>query len=135
MESQKEPGVSGKKKDGKTWTNFEELQKQKGFIDTVGEAPKAHNLYGRSDLENQDHPESANVLESEIVEVLKRSPHMDFKNIDVQVSDGVVYLTGYVEDMAELREMENIVRNVPGVTEIDSQVEVRSDENLNEGRV
>ena len=130
MESQKEPGVSGKKNDGKTWTNFEELQKQKGFIDTLGEAPKALNLYGRSDLENQDHPEGENILESEIIEALKRSPHMDFKDINVEVSEGVVYLTGYVEDIAELREMENITKNVPGVIRVESQVEVKTDENI-----
>ncbi len=130
METSKEPGVSGKNKEGKTWTNFEELQKQKAFIDAVDEAPKAHNLYGRSDLKNQERPETSNLLESEIVDALKRSPHMDFKDLFVEVNEGVVSLTGYVEDMAELRELENITKNVPGVIKVVNHVEVRSDESF-----
>lgn len=130
MESQQEPGVSGKKKNGKTWTNPEELQKQKKFVDTLDEIPKGHNLYGRSDLKNQDHPETSNILESEVVEALKRSPHMDFSEVIVEAIEGVVHLTGYVEDLAELREMENITKNVPGVTKVESHIEVRSDEHL-----
>lgn len=130
MESQQEPGVSGKRENGKTWTNSEELQKQKKFIDTLDEIPKDHNLYGRSDLQNQDHPETNNLLESEIVETLKRSPHMDFKDVIVESSGGVIHLTGYVEDLAELREMENLTRNVPGVSKVVSHVELRSDERI-----
>jgi len=130
MEPQQEPGVSGKKENGKTWTNSEELQKQKKFVDTLDEVPSAHNLYGRSDLKNQDNPETSNLLESEVALALKRSPHMDFKDIIVEASDGIVHLTGHVEDVAELREMENITKNVPGVTKVVSHIEFRSDERI-----
>lgn len=134
MEPDKEPGVSGKRRDGKTWINEEKYQGQKKFADTMEEAEKGfqstgQNLHGRSDLTNQGAQVGITLTEDAVIEVLRRSPEVDIQDLIVNVSGKTVHLEGLVWDLNELREIENIVNNVPGVSKVVSHVELKNDEN------
>ena len=133
MEPNKEPGVSGKERSGKTWLNSEEYEAQKEFADTMEEAEKGfqstgQNLHGRSDLSNQGAQVGVTLTEDAVIEALRRSPQVDIGSLIVMVKGNVVHLEGIVEDMAELREMESIANNVPGVSKVVSHVELKRDD-------
>ncbi|WP_408096971.1 BON domain-containing protein [Peredibacter sp. HCB2-198] len=133
MEPNKEPGVSGKERSGKTWINPEEYEAQKEFADTMEEAEKGfqstgQNLHGRSDLSNQGAQVGVTLTEDAVIEALRRSPQVDISNLIVSVKESVVHLEGLVEDMKELREMESIANNVPGVSKVVSHVELKKDD-------
>lgn len=46
------------------------------------------------------------------------------KNVQVMAKEGRVTLTGSVASAQEMAELERIVRGIPGVREIDNQVQV-----------
>lgn len=134
MESDKEPGVSGKRRDGKSWVNEEKYQGQRKFAETMEEAEKGfqstgHNLHGRSDLTNQGGQVGITLTEDAVIEALRRSPEVDIQDLIVIVSGKVVHLEGLVWDLNELREIESIVNNIPGVSKVISHVELKNDEN------
>lgn len=133
MEPNKEPGVSGKDRSGKTWLNPEEYEAQKEFADTMEEAEKGfqstgQNLVGRSDLENQGNQVGVTLTEDAVIEALRRSPEADISDVIVSVTGSVVHLEGLVYDMKALREMESIASNVPGVSKVVSHVELKRDD-------
>lgn len=135
MEKASEPGVSGKKRNAKAWINPDKYEAQKNFMDNVEESEKGYtvegrgqNLHGRSDLGDQEKPPGQSVQEDQVIEALKRGPEVDIQDISVHVKGSVVYLEGLAEDTKELRAMESIAKSVPGVSEVISQVDFRSDD-------
>jgi osmotically-inducible protein OsmY len=132
MHPEKESGVSGKSRTGKTWVNPNELHEQKKFADEMYKSEDVYsntgtgqNLFGRSELTDQEKPAERSLTEAEIVESLKRSPEVDISHIKVRVEGHTVYLEGTVEEIDEIRAMENIAKNVPGVSKVESHIEVR----------
>lgn len=88
---------------------------------------RGQNLHGRSDLKDQERPTSSNVEQDSVTEALKRGPGVDIKDITVRVEGGIVYLKGLAEDIKEVRAMESIAKNVPGVSEVISDIDFRND--------
>ena len=128
METSKRPGVSGNSRKGKAWINQEELKIQKDFIhEGLGQ-----NLYGRTDLTDQEVQESSSIDEEKILEALQRSPEVDISGVTVSLENGVVRFDGIAENIHEVRVMENVVRNLEGVSNVISHLELRSDEDPKE---
>lgn len=124
-ENQDQPGVSGKSKDGKKWIDPQKYEEQKEFMDGVG---KGGNLFGRSDLSDQDKDVSHSISEEQVREALKRSPEADIQNVEIRLEGSAVHLYGQVEDNRSIRAMESIALNVPGVSKVISHVQLRNDE-------
>ena len=65
-------------------------------------------------------------IREDVCEALYRNPHVDARDIEVSVIDGVVVLTGIVEDRLEKREAEICSEEVLGVRDIQNDLELRS---------
>jgi len=131
--SKRHPGVSGKSQSGREWINEEELSQQHEFADEVYESEKGFeaagtgkNLFGRSDLSEQQEELGENLDEAQILETLKRSPEIDLEGIHLEFNNGSVLLEGEVDEPARIRTFENIVKNIPGVSEVINRLEYRS---------
>lgn len=124
-EKKEQPGVSGKSNDGKKWIDPQKYEEQKEFMDGVG---KGGNLFGRSDLSNQDKDVSKSISEEQVREALKRSPEADIQNVEVRLEGSAVHLYGEVEDNRSIRTIESIALNVPGVSKVFSHVQLKNDE-------
>lgn len=67
---------------------------------------------------------SNNVLRKEVIAALKWEPLLHTNEIDVSVLDGVVSLEGIVDNYAQKREAEHVVKNIPGIKEVTNNVKV-----------
>jgi osmotically-inducible protein OsmY len=68
-------------------------------------------------------------VREDVVAVLKRQPGVDIGDIELQVAQGVVTLTGTVADPGKWHETEKAIEKVPGVERVDNQLR------LSEGRL
>lgn len=78
----------------------------------VGRGPKG---YQRSDER----------IKEEVCDCLTRDPHVDASEIEVQVKDGEVTLSGTVSDRNEKRRAEDAIEDVSGLKEIHNQIRVQ----------
>lgn len=67
---------------------------------------------------------SDNVLREEVVEVIKWEPLLHSNKIDVSVQDGIVSLTGNVENYAQKSEARDALKNILGVKAIVDDIKV-----------
>lgn len=67
---------------------------------------------------------SNDVLRKEVIAALKWEPLLHTNEIDVSVLDGVVSLEGIVDNYAQKREAEHVVKNIPGIKEVTNNVKV-----------
>lgn len=87
----------------------------------TGRGPKG---YSRSDER----------IEEEINETLARDPEIDASEIEVKVENGVVTLSGSVEEREQKRDVEDLVENVFGVREVENRLRVSRKETEGMGR-
>jgi len=80
-----------------------------------GRRGKAPRTYQRADERIRD----------EIVELVVRDTDVDASDVDVQVKDGEVTLSGTVESRSCKRELEDVVERVFGVKDVHNQMKVR----------
>lgn len=102
------PGVSGKTDDGDTWVNQKEYRAQKNF---TGFGPK-------------DYKRTDDRIYEEVCEALMRNHDVDATNIGVKVTDGVVFLTGKVNDRKMKKTAEFILEDLPGVQDIRNELTI-----------
>jgi osmotically-inducible protein OsmY len=72
---------------------------------------------------------SDELVRENVVDVLKRQPGVDIGDIDLHVEQGVVTLTGTVDNPQVWHETEKAIEGVPGVQRVDNQLR------LSEGRL
>lgn len=125
-----EPGVSGKDKNGKEWVNSEKLEDQEDFIKGSKDIGRSDNLFGRSDLENQklankDEKDSLTLSQEHVIEALERSPGIDVSELLVTLYGSKVTLDGYAANPNEIRAIENVVKNLPGVSDVITHITPR----------
>jgi osmotically-inducible protein OsmY len=84
----------------------------------VGKGPKG---YQRSDER----------IWEDVGDILERHPDIDASDIELQVSEGVVTLTGTVENRRVKRMVEDAIDAVPGVKDVSNQLRI-SEGRLNE---
>lgn len=138
MEPEKNhPGVSGKERGGKRWINPDAREKQKEFADEMYEVDEGYepqgrgnNLFGRTDLTNQEGHEETSLDQQKVVVALKRSPEVDISDIEIKVDGGTVILEGTVDHPSRVRTVENLVWSVSGVKKIINHLEPREGERL-----
>jgi hypothetical protein len=65
-------------------------------------------------------------IREDVNEHLTRDPHVDASEIEVEVKDGEVTLSGTVDGRQAKRRAEDIVENVSGVREVHNQLRVQS---------
>ena len=58
------------------------------------------------------------LIARDIIAALDRNANLNVNNIEVQVNNGQVVLSGYVSDRASLQAAENSAKNTDGVTEV-----------------
>lgn len=78
----------------------------------AGRGPKT---YRRSDAR----------IEEDVNDLLTYSPDLDASDIEVRVDDGIVTLSGIVEDRGDKRLAEDLAENVFGVQDVNNELEVR----------
>lgn len=80
----------------------------------VGKGPKG---YRRSD----------DRIKEEVCEALERTPYLDASDIEVDVKDGCVTLSGTVSSRQYKRSAEYIIEKIRGVDDIDNEIKVKKD--------
>jgi osmotically-inducible protein OsmY len=64
-------------------------------------------------------------IREDVSEVLTRNPDVDASNIEVAVNDGIVVLSGSVDDRHAKRIAEDITQDVSGVRDVQNQIRVQ----------
>lgn len=64
-------------------------------------------------------------IEEDVCEILAYDRDIDASTIHVGVENGIVKLSGYVHDRLEKFEIEDIVENVSGVNDVQSEIRVQ----------
>jgi osmotically-inducible protein OsmY len=72
---------------------------------------------------------SDQLVRENVVDVLKRQPGVDIGDIELHVAQGVVTLTGTVDNPEVWHQTEKAIEKVPGVQRVDNQLR------LSEGRL
>jgi len=72
-------------------------------------------------------------IREDVNERLTQDPHIDAGEIEVEVKNGEVTLTGTVDSRQTKRRAEDIIENLSGVTEVHNQLRVQSDRGANGG--
>jgi osmotically-inducible protein OsmY len=67
-------------------------------------------------------------INEEVCQLLTESPAIDAGDIEVTVKDGTLTLSGTVADLEDKRLSEELVRQTPGVRNIQNQLRVRKQE-------
>jgi hypothetical protein len=65
-------------------------------------------------------------IKEDVCERLTQDPHVDASEIEVQVKEGEVTLTGSVENRDQKRRAEDVIENLSGVREVNNQLRVHS---------
>lgn len=63
-------------------------------------------------------------IREDVGDALERHPDIDASDIELQVTDGVVVLSGTVEDRRTKRLAEDVVDAIPGVRDVDNQLRI-----------
>jgi hypothetical protein len=92
-----------------------------GFFEKVG------RFFGKGP---KNYKRSDGRIEEEVNEMLFRDPHVDATDIEVEVSEGEVTLSGTVEDRNTKRMAEDCVWNVSGVRNVTNLIRVEQREYL-----
>jgi osmotically-inducible protein OsmY len=91
--------------------NPEDIQKMKpGFH--RGKGPRS---YQRSDVKILD----------DVHDVLLEDPYVDASDIEIDVKQGVVSLTGFIEDKNAKRRVEDLIDNISGVKHLENRLRIR----------
>ncbi|HSQ30965.1 MAG TPA: BON domain-containing protein [Gemmatimonadaceae bacterium] len=93
-----------------------------GFGDLQGTAVGRPNYTGRGP---KNWKRSDERITEEANERLARDPDLDATDIDVRVSNGIVTLSGIVEDRGAKRRAEDVVEEVFGVDDVQNELKVR----------
>lgn len=123
-------------KDNSVKENLIEVETKNGVVTLSGEvrsllekrraAEIVENVKGVSSVVNDLVVKSSGMsdgaIKQEIVNTLKRDPATTDFDVNVQVKDGFVVLTGMVESYAQKQLTEQVVMGVHGVREIDNQL-------------
>ena len=71
-------------------------------------------------------------IKEQVCEALSDDDHIDASNIEIQVKNGEVILTGTVEDRRTKRLAEDLIERMPGVKDVQNQLRVGSDKRGNQ---
>ena len=85
-------------------------------------APRPFGYRGRGP---RGYVRSDERIQEEVCEFLTIDPYVDATEIEVSVAEGVVTLTGTVENRAEKRLAEDCVDTVPGVRDVNNNLSIR----------
>ena len=99
----------------------------------AGNVPRAalesHEQHGtRSSPEPRQGSRSDEDIRNEIDRLLSWQGQVDADGIQVQVNDGVVTLSGNVRSQQEMQTVENMIKNVIGVSKVDNHLKPKSGE-------
>lgn len=105
-----------------------------GTVDNVIAEERAERLAGmvkgvsdvRNELRVEGERRTSAELTAAVQQALRSDPATDAWQIQANAQDGLVILTGTVDDQREKRLAEEVVQGVRGVEEIDNQLEVRT---------
>lgn len=64
-------------------------------------------------------------IHEDVCEALMQAPSVDASDIEVNVKDGCVTLTGTVEARQDKREAEDIIEDIPGVDDVRNELKVK----------
>jgi BON domain len=99
-----------------------------GGISQYGEQQGQHAGRGPKGYKRSDER-----IKEDVNERLTHDAHIDAGDIEVNVKDGEVTLTGMVDGRHTKRRAEDVIENVSGVREIHNQLRVRSGQDIGNG--
>lgn len=100
---------------------FSDSRKHGGrIIEDTSHSGKGPKGYGRSN----------EAIYEDVCEILTRSPDVDASHIDVEVKDGVVYLTGDVADRMTKKITEYLIESISGVRDVQNLLSFGRSEEL-----
>lgn len=92
--------------------------------------PFVHNHIGKGPKGYQKS--DTNILE-DVCEALYISPLVDASEVEVSVSEGIVYLRGVIENRRMKKDAQNVVERVPGVMDVQNVLKIKSTEDFLSG--
>lgn len=88
---------------------------------------RVHNqLQVVSAMEEDDEPINDAWIKTKVASKITGDPQLNPLNIDVDVDDGVVTLSGVVKNRAHRAEAEKLARNTQGVTRVQNELQIKS---------
>ena len=103
--------------EGEADWNFQKVSAQKAVENLQGICGLVNNIKVKNKIVNSD-------IKQKIAHAFIRNAAIDSENIDVEVLEDVIILTGNVSSWAEKRDAERIAWASPGVTEVDNRIEI-----------
>ncbi|MBU1227764.1 MAG: CBS domain-containing protein [Actinobacteria bacterium] len=102
-------------------------------LPVVGGDGLVHGIISRADIVNA-FTKPDDVIEDEVREdIIRRLLFLDPETVAVTVADGVVHLSGELENRSEVHLLEELTRRIAGVVKVDSEVTYQIDDRKTEG--
>ena len=89
-----------------------------------GQSQLRQRQQGHSGRGPRNYKRSDERIEEDVNEALTRHPGLDASDIEVQVADGEVTLTGAVDSRLDKRIAEDVIENCPGVIDVHNRLRV-----------
>lgn len=106
----------------------EKMQAGRVAANTVGVKEVRNDLQIEGMMPDEEDTRSDLALRTSVGTRLVADPDTSRMNIDVDVVNGVVYLTGIVKDKREKEAAERIARNVEGVRDVKNELQIENDD-------
>lgn len=103
--------------EGEADWNFQKVSAQKAVENLHGIRILVNNIKVKNKIANTD-------IKQKIAHAFMRNAAIDSDNIEVEVIEDVIVLSGNVSSWAEKRDAERIAWASPGVTEVDNRIEI-----------
>lgn len=103
--------------EGEADWNFQKVSAQKAVENLHGIRILVNNIKVKNKIANTD-------IKQKIAHAFMRNAAIDSDNIEVEVIEDVIILSGNVSSWAEKRDAERIAWASPGVTEVDNRIEI-----------
>ena len=110
---------------------------ERGVSGAMGTSPWQGSSYGTRDSSSRMNHQgkgpkgwkrSDERIREDVSERLERDSHVDASEIEVSVKDGVVTLSGKVEDRYSKRQAEDLIENMTGVKDVKNELSI--DQNI-----
>lgn len=105
-------------------TERAEYEAEKAAQQAENKAEKAGNYAENKAEEAGEYIDDA-VITTKVKAVIFEDDNLSSMDINVETSDGIVQLSGFVEDSADIDTAENLAETVKGVKEVQNDIQVR----------
>ncbi|RUO63278.1 hyperosmotically inducible protein [Pseudidiomarina planktonica] len=108
-------------------TERAEYEAENAAQQTENKAEKAGTYAERKAEDAGEYIDDA-VITTKVKAIIFEDDNLSSMDINVETSNGIVQLSGFVEDSADIDTAENLAETVEGVKDIENDIQVRKDD-------